>query len=238
MIKTVIFDAYGTLISTGTGSVEATRAMLNHLKVSFDSAEFYKEWKRIHKSHIENVIEFRSEYDIFVSDLYVLFEKYSINGIPENAVSFMINSLTGRKVFPDTNDVLSSLSQKYTVCIGSTSDTEPLLENIRINGMNLNHIFTSQSLKVYKPQRAFYEKILSTLKISPAEAVFVGDSLIDDVMGPQQLGIYSVWLNRLKTPNNTNIIPDATIDTLYELPDLLSSLKKKRVIKSSRQTNK
>ena len=81
MIKTIIFDAYGTLISTGTGSIEATRAMLNHLNVSFDPAEFYGEWKLIHKNHIKNLIEFRSEYDIFVSDLYVLFEKYSINGI-------------------------------------------------------------------------------------------------------------------------------------------------------------
>ena len=43
MIKTIIFDAYGTLISTGTGSIEATRAMLNHLNVSFDPSEFYKE---------------------------------------------------------------------------------------------------------------------------------------------------------------------------------------------------
>jgi putative hydrolase of the HAD superfamily len=53
----------------------------------------------------------------------------------------------------------------------------------------------------------------------------VGDSLIDDVMGPQQLGIYSVWLNRLKSQNNTNIVPDAIIDTLYELPNLLCNLK-------------
>jgi len=227
MIKTIIFDAYGTLISTGTGSIEATRAMLNHLNVSFDPSEFYKEWKLIHKSHIENVIEFRSEYDIFVSDLYVLFEKYSINGVPENAVSFMINSLTGRKVFPDTNDVLNSLSKQYTVCIGSTSDTEPLLENIKVNGMNLKHIFTSQSLKVYKPQTAFYEKILSILGTSPAEAVFVGDSLIDDVMGPQQLGIYSVWLNRIESQNNTNITPNAIIDSLYELPNLLNNLNQK-----------
>lgn len=73
-------------------------------------------------------------------------------------------------------------------------------------------------------EMAFYEKILSMLGISPAEAVFVGDSLIDDVMGPQQLGIYSVWLNRLKSLNNTNIVPDAIIDTLYELPDLLFNL--------------
>lgn len=225
MIKTIIFDAYGTLISTGSGSIDATQAMLSHLNASLDPVEFYKEWKHIHKDHIENIIEFKSEYDIFISDLSILLKKYSINGIPEKVVSFMSDSLTGSKAFPDTNNVLNLLSQQYTVCIGSTSDAEPLLENVRVNGMNLNHIFTSQSLRVYKPQSMFYEKILSALKVSPTEVVFVGDSLIDDVMGPQQLGIYSVWLNRLKTQNKTNITPNAVIDTLCELPNLLNTLK-------------
>ena len=225
MIKAIIFDAYGTLISTGTGSVDATRAMLNHLNIALDPVEFYNEWKLVHKNHINNMIEFKSEYDIFIDDLDVLFKKYSINEIAENAVSFMIDSLTGRKAFPDTKNVLNLLSRQYTLCIGSTSDTEPLLENIRVNNINLTHIFTSQSLKVYKPQKMFYEKILSALNISPAEAVFVGDSLIDDIMGPQQLGIYSVWLNRSESKNDTNIVPDATIYTLRELPKLLNRLK-------------
>lgn len=224
MIKTIIFDAYGTLISTGDGSITATRAMLNHLSVSFDPIEFYKEWKLIHKNHIENTFEFQSEKDIFIRDLYVLFNKYSINEIPENVVSFMIKSLTGRKVFPDSKDVLNLLSKQYTICIGSTSDTEPLLENVRENNIVIDHIYTSQSLRVYKPKKEFYEKILSALRISSNEAVFVGDSLTDDVMGPQQLGIFSVWLNRLKLENNTNIIPDAVIESLYELPFLLNKI--------------
>ena len=224
MIKAIIFDAYGTLISTGNGSVEATRKILNQLNVLIDPVDFYKDWKLTHKNHIENIVEFQSEYDIFIRDLYVLFKKYSINEIPENAVSFMIYSLTGRKTFPDTKDVLSSLSPQYTICIGSTSDTEPLLENIRENKLVFDYVFTSQSLKIYKPKKEFYENILSTLEIFSNEAVFIGDSLIDDVMGPQQLGIYSIWLNRLNAENNTNIIPDAIITSLYDLHIILKNI--------------
>ncbi|MDP4121421.1 MAG: HAD family hydrolase [Bacillota bacterium] len=225
MIRAIIFDAYGTLISTGNGSVEATRKMLNQLNVLIDPVIFYKDWKLTHKINIENIGEFLSEYDIFIRDLQILLKKYSINEMPENAVSFMIHSLTGRKAFSETKDVIDSLSSKYTICIGSTSDTEPLLENIKENSLTFDYVFTSQSLRIYKPQKEFYEKILSILKISSNEAVFVGDSLIDDVLGPQQLGIYSVWLNRLKVENNTDIIPDAIIASLYDLPNVLKKLK-------------
>lgn len=46
-------------------------------------------------------------------------------------------------------------------------------------------------------------------------------------MGTQQLGIYSVWLNRIESQNNTNITPNAIIDSLYELPNLLNNLNQK-----------
>jgi HAD superfamily hydrolase (TIGR01549 family) len=224
MIKAIIFDAYGTLISTGNGSLGATRKILDQLNVLIDPVDFYRDWKLVHKNHIENIIKFQSEKDIFIRDLYVLFEKYSINEKPENVVSFMIDSLTGRKVFSDTKDVLSLLSH-HSICIGSTSDTEPLLENIRENKLDIDYIFSSQSLRIYKPRKEFYEKILFSLDLTSKETVFVGDSLVDDVMGPQQIDIYSIWLNRLNIANDTNIIPDVEIASLYDLPKILNNFK-------------
>ncbi len=227
MIKTVIFDAYGTLISTGNGSVEATRAMLDFLGVSVDPQEFYREWKKIHKINIDNMDGFQTENDVFVRDLYVLLNEYSISAEPEKVVFFMIESLTGRKAFSDTKDVLNMLSPEYALCIGSTSDTEPLMKNLRENKLGTDYVFTSELLKVYKPKREFYEKILKAMEISSDEAVFVGDSLVDDVMGPQGVGIYSIWLNRFEIENNTNIVPNTVIRSLYELPELLDNLNKK-----------
>lgn len=77
MIKAIIFDTYGTVLSTGNGFIEATRAMLNQLNVLINLVDFYKEWKLIHKNNIENIVTFESEYDIFIRDLSILFKKYS-----------------------------------------------------------------------------------------------------------------------------------------------------------------
>ena len=49
MKRLLIFDAYGTLFSTGNGSIEATRKILSLQDKVIDAATFYKDWKNIHR---------------------------------------------------------------------------------------------------------------------------------------------------------------------------------------------
>ncbi|MBO5338052.1 MAG: hypothetical protein J6A94_13090 [Lachnospiraceae bacterium] len=80
MKRLLIFDAYGTLISTGNGSIEATRKILSLQEKEIDAKAFYRDWKRIHRKHIDESIEttFMMEKDIFIKDLEVLYEQYQI----------------------------------------------------------------------------------------------------------------------------------------------------------------
>ena len=49
----------------------------------------------------------------------------------------------------------------YNVAIGSTTDTVPLMKNIEKTELNnIPNTFTSESLRVYKPEKMFYESIL------------------------------------------------------------------------------
>lgn len=42
MIKTIIFDAYGTLVSTGTGSIDAVKKILSiNNRLDIDPEYFY-----------------------------------------------------------------------------------------------------------------------------------------------------------------------------------------------------
>ena len=50
MIKAIIFDVYGTLISTGTGSVDAAAEILRRKNSVICPKEFYARWKKIHKA--------------------------------------------------------------------------------------------------------------------------------------------------------------------------------------------
>ncbi len=55
----------------------------------------------------------------------------------------------------------------------------------------------------------------------------VGDTLNADIKGANALGIYSVWINRRvnKAPKELEEIhPNATIETLAQLPALIKNL--------------
>jgi FMN hydrolase / 5-amino-6-(5-phospho-D-ribitylamino)uracil phosphatase len=72
-----------------------------------------------------------------------------------------------------------------------------------------------------KPDRHLFEVALREARCEPPMLVHVGDSLPNDVAGAQLLGIRAVWLNRDGLRNTTNIVPDAEIRTLADLPVLL-----------------
>ena len=221
MIKAIIFDAYGTLISTGNGSVRAAEKILAlNGRSDIDPKEFYARWKVFHKIHMDDLDCFITEEKIFEKDLCELYNLYSINGDYEKDVRIMLDTLGKRKAFPETCEVLELLSQKYIVAIGSTSDTAPLLSDINNNHLNVAKVFTSEALRVYKPRKEFYEKILAELNVSADEALFVGDSLIDDVEGPQNAGLRACWINRRGGTAGEHH-PDFEINDLRELSDIL-----------------
>ena len=224
MIKTIVFDAYGTLISTGTGSLDATQKILKQRNRTDISAQhFYSTWKKYHKKHMEELNEFINEEEIFHMDLQLLYQEYSIEGNPREDVKIMLNTLGKRTVFPEVLKTISALSSFYTLCIGSTTDTSPLLQDIKNNSINIDNIYTSEKLRVYKPRCEFYQFILDDLNISPQEMLFVGDSLIDDIWGPQQLNITTCWINRTNRNLRSSIQPDYTITHLDDLISMLSS---------------
>jgi putative hydrolase of the HAD superfamily len=73
-----------------------------------------------------------------------------------------------------------------------------------------------------KPDERIFRQALDRFDVAPAEAVFVGDKLDVDVAGPQKIGMRTVLLaSPFRTEASDEIIPDARIACLDELPDLL-----------------
>ncbi len=224
-IKTILFDAYGTLINTSNGSVTAAQAILSKNNVSLDAASFYARWKVLHKEHINKLTSFLSEEEIFLKDLERLYEEFCIEGKAIDDVGIMLRTLGIRTAFPETNEVLNGLKTHYSIYIASTSDHAPLMNDVQTNGLKLDGVFSSELLKVYKPQKSFYLRILEELRCDPSEALFVGDSLDDDVWGPQSVGMKTVWINRKgqRVPEEQSA-PDYIIQNLNELFDVLKRI--------------
>ena len=221
MIKTIIFDVYGTLISTGTGSIDACQEILSDLGVEdVDPKVFYSEWKKIHRINIDSITVFKSEEAIFRMDLKELFKRYNIRKDADFFIHHMLNSLKSRKPFTDTNESLNNLSQNYSLYIGSTSDHQPLLNSLSGFIHLFKDIHSSETLNTYKPQKEFYLKILSSNNLIASECLFVGDSIVDDIIGPSACGINVVLLNR----KNEKQIKYPQVSSLNDIEGYIRSL--------------
>lgn len=197
IIKNIIFDVYGTLISTGTGSVDATRKIFEKYNLDEDEKDIYKKWKSIHKKNVREIKNFISEKQIFTKDLEELFDIYGIKDNPEIEIKPMIDSMYDRKLFEETESAVDKLSEKYSIAIGSTTDTEPLLQNIKNTSLSkIQDIYTSENLGYYKSDQNFYKEILNRTNWKPEECVFVGDSLDDDIIGPINAGMSAILIDR------------------------------------------
>ena len=100
-------------------------------------------------------------------------------------------------------------------------------------GPYLDFVLTSAESGIRKPSPRIFRQGLDHWDAAPDEVVMVGDLLRPDILGAQQLGIYSVWITR-RAQNEENkkyaeeITPDAQIAALSELPGLLDRLEKER----------
>lgn len=223
MKKLLIFDAYGTLISTGSGSLDAAEKILSLQEKDISAQEFYSQWKAIHRKHIDlsNETDFISEQDIFVMDLKTLYEQYSIQRPYKEDADIMLRSLYGRSSFPEVPKAIERLRRKYRVVIGSTTDTEPLMSNLKSNQLDMDAVYTSEMIRKYKPHKDFYQYILKMEGYEAKDAVFIGDSLTDDIFGPQNVGIKAVLIDRLNKYNlSENIRPDYIVRSITEVADL------------------
>lgn len=221
MIKALIFDAYGTLISTGTGSVDAAGEILKKRgRKDISAKDFYADWKKYHRAHIDGLTEFITEEEVFRMDLRRLYEDYEIEGDADADVMIMLETLGKRKAFPEAGEVISRLSQKYVLCIGSTSDTKPLMTDIKNNRIDIKRVYTSEALMLYKPKREFYTAIADDLGIQSDQILFVGDSLTDDVFGPSRIGMKTCYVDRRST-GCKGFLPDCAVKTLDGLLELL-----------------
>ena len=92
-----------------------------------------------------------------------------------------------------------------------------------------SRIYASAQLRFRKPDSRIFELCISAMKVAPSQAVFVGDSLENDVAGAKAVGLRTILMaaSPLNDPASkaVRVEPDFTIHDLGEVPDIISSLR-------------
>jgi putative hydrolase of the HAD superfamily len=91
-------------------------------------------------------------------------------------------------------------------------------------------VVCSSEIVFRKPDAAMFEVALRSLKIAPSEALFVGDDYHADVVGAQQAGMKTIWLNPARHPVPGEVKPDydiAELEEILELPEITRGVERR-----------
>lgn len=129
-------------------------------------------------------------------------------------------------LFPDAEPTLKELKKSYR--LGLITNGPPDLQREKLQATKLTRYFEiiliSGELGMGKPDGRIFERALQALRVTPNEAVMVGDSLERDIAGAKEAGIFAVWVRRSGDEDPTTPTPDAVISRLRELPSALITL--------------
>lgn len=121
--------------------------------------------------------------------------------------------------------VLQRLSRTYRLALISNFDHGPTARRVLDRhgvAAYFEPIVISDGFGRRKPHPSIFHATLERMQLDAAEAVYVGDSLGDDVVGARNAGLAAVWINLKGTPIPATMpTPDAEIRALTELPAVL-----------------
>ena len=187
-IKVISFDADGTLATPEFADAiwhrEIPRLYAKKNKMSLNEA------KRQVFAEYQKVGEHRVEW----YDVQYWFDRFQLgNHQPVlNRLSYKIS------YFPEVEEVLSSLGQRYQLIIASSSPhyyLDLLLAAIR---GYFSRIFSSVSDYNEVKKEAFFLRLCREMKVKPQQMVHVGDHFEFDFIVPKQAGITAFFLDRRK----------------------------------------
>ncbi|MFN4218377.1 MAG: HAD family hydrolase [Candidatus Bipolaricaulia bacterium] len=124
------------------------------------------------------------------------------------------------KLFPEVQEVLAALRGRLRLGIISNGPSD--LQRYKLKLFDLEREFDpiviSGEVGVAKPDPAIFRHALGLAKVSPSEALYVGDSPTYDIAGAKGAGMQTIWVNRNDLPmENLEIKPDGVVRDLRGL---------------------
>jgi 2-haloacid dehalogenase len=208
------FDCYGTLVDWNGG----IRAELEKL---FGAARADELLARYHE--LEPKIQAAKPGASYREVLTVALERLAAERgltLPEGETSALARSLPSWPVFEDVRPGLTEArSRGWRLGILSNSDRDLIDASIEALGVPFETAIVAGEIGSYKPAHRHWEAFYEQTGADPAGHVHVAQSVYHDIAPAAELGIPSIWINRLGEPDDPR--PRRTLTSLTGLADAL-----------------
>ena len=235
MIKAVFFDLDGTLCDSDTAWSIAQRETFQFLRKHYPdvSEEVLTEaWRTVHQKLFQQLNAGKcSMAEVRDSRFQCLFREL---GLPTDKIMeeisdfFCSRYLTSLHLYEDVA-VLEELHAYHVGIITNGAHdehTDSQLSKVRHLGLSerIQSLTISGEVGVRKPNIGIFEVACGRAGVLPEEAMLVGDTIQNDIVGANRAGMTSVFINRTSDVLVLEIEdeqPDYSVSNLY---DVLSCL--------------
>jgi 2-haloacid dehalogenase len=210
------FDCYGTLIDWNLG-IRREFERLFGVEVAPRLLERYHE--------VEPEIEsetFRSYHEVLTLALERLAEEESLQ-LPEGEAVALARSLPDWPPFAEVPAALAELRERsWQLAILSNTDRDLISASQHQLGVPIDLAIVAEEIESYKPGYAHWDRFFEATAADRERHVHVAASLFHDIVPARELGLRSVWINRLGEQADPE--PDRELADLSRLPDTLDEL--------------
>lgn len=221
--KAVFLDFYGTLVHEDDEILPVIHRQIQQ-SASIPCSEreigsfWWQRFSAIFTSSCNDT--FQTQRAIGLQSLRQTIEHFQAVEDAEELIQVQFDHWRRPVCYADTLLFLEQL-QGTTIYILSNIDADDIAEAVQFHGIHVNDVITSEDVRSYKPRPELFQEALRRLNLEPHEVIHIGDSIVSDVGGAQQLGIQAIWLNRLNKQQPAGCKPDFTCSNLDEVLSIL-----------------
>jgi 2-haloacid dehalogenase len=210
------FDCYGTLIDWNTG-------IRGELERIFGSEAAPRLLERYHQLEPELESEsYRSYREVLTLALEELLREEGLQ-LPEGEAGALARSLPEWRPFPEVPDALAELRRRgWKLAILSNTDRDLIAASQKQLGVPIDLVIVAEDVHSYKPAPAHWERFFEATTADRGRLVHVAASLFHDIAPGKELGLSTVWINRLGEQADPE--PDRELADLAPLPGTLDEL--------------
>jgi HAD superfamily phosphatase (TIGR01668 family) len=213
--------------------------VLGHSGIKIDSTSFYAEFGGFIQSYYIKPVKDNIEPTAFTTLRDILVSK-GYQSVPDSILSAALDAMYAitQQNWYREEDAISTLEYLKSLgyhlgIISNTSDDKNVQRIVDRQGLRtyFESVVTSASLGIRKPDARIFQAALDHFQVPPEAAAMVGDTLQADMLGANQMGIYSIWITRrIQMPEDGELAiqPQAVVTALSQIPGLLNEVENDR----------
>ena len=211
------FDCYGTLVDWNSG-------ISNQLQHVFGVEHADRLLARFHElePEIQAAHPGASYREVLTLALERLAEEEGLT-LPEGETSSLARSLPSWPVFDDVPAALAEARDRgWKLAILSNTDRDLIEASMVAIGVAFQRVVVASEIGSYKPSKLHWEVFREQTGADGTNHVHVAQSLFHDIDTASELGIPTIWVNRLGETEDER--PTRTLSSLVRLADTLDEL--------------